>query len=156
MKTDPFVIEHTYKASVERLWKALTEPEELKQWYFDIPTFMPVTGFEFEFLSGPHENKKYLHVCKVLEVVPYKKIAYSWRYEGYDGNSLVTFDLIGEKDVTRLKLTHEGLHTFPVEEPDFSLERFAEGWTWIIGTALRLHVEKPISRPSSQTINFEI
>lgn len=65
---------------------------------------------------------------KEKEVAPYKKIAYSRRYEGYEGNSPVTFDLFDERGQARLKLTHEGLYTFPGEGPDFSYERFAEGW----------------------------
>ena len=154
MKTEPFVIEQSYKATVERVWKALTDSGEMRTWYFDIADFDPVPGFEFEFVSGPDEKRQYLHKCKVTEVVPGQRIAYSWRYEGYEGNSLVTFDLTDERGLAKLKLTHEGLYTFPQGEPDFSPESFAEGWTWIIGTVLKLHVEKPVARQSQSSYNF--
>jgi len=156
MKTEPFIIEQVFKATVERVWKALTDSEEMKHWYFDIPDFMPVPGFEFEFLAGPEDLRKYLHVCKVTEVVPGEKIAYSWRYEGYEGNSLVTFELFDERGLARLKLTHEGIHTFPQGDPEFSWESFAEGWTWIIGTVLKLHVEKAGRPPFKANNNIEI
>lgn len=49
-------------------------------------------GFEFEFIIE-HEGAKYHHVCKVTEAIPHRKIAYTWRYKGEPGDSLVTFEL---------------------------------------------------------------
>lgn len=144
MKNEPFVIEKTYNAPVERVWKAISNSEEMKQWYFDIPAFRPEPGLEFEFVAGPEEERHYRHLCKVTEAVPYHKLAYMWRYDGYEGNSLVSFELLAEGESTRLKLTHEGLETFP-SKPDFSQESFAQGWTGLIGTALKEYVENPIS-----------
>lgn len=84
-----------------------------------------------------------MHLCKVTEVVQGKKLTYSWRYDGFEGNSFVTFELFPEGNKTRLKLTHAGLETFPVTaNKDFAKENFAEGWTAIIGTSLKEFVEK--------------
>jgi uncharacterized protein YndB with AHSA1/START domain len=154
MITQPLIIEQTYKAPLERVWKSITDNEEMKKWYFDIPDFKAVPGFEFEFESGPDETRQYLHKCKITEVAPGQKLAYTWRYEGYEGNTLVTFELFDEAAKTRLKLTHEGLHTFPQDNPDFSRESFTEGWNWIIGTVLKLHVEKALSQQSHTSYNF--
>jgi uncharacterized protein YndB with AHSA1/START domain len=74
--------------------------------------------------------------------VPGKKLQYSWRYEEYEGNSFVTFELFPEGDKTRLKLTHEGLETFPMSNPDFDKKNFQQGWTSIIGTSLMKFVEQ--------------
>jgi hypothetical protein len=43
---------------------------------------------------------------------------------------------------THLKLTHEGLETFPADNPDFAKGNFVEGWNWIIGTSLKEFLEK--------------
>ncbi|HEY8895376.1 MAG TPA: SRPBCC domain-containing protein, partial [Niastella sp.] len=59
----------------------------------------------------------------------------------YEGNSFVTFELYPEGNGTRLKLTHEGLETFPMN-PDFAKKNFMEGWTQIIGTSLKEFLEK--------------
>lgn len=142
MKNEPFVIEKTYDAPREKVWKAITNSEEMKQWYFDIPGFVPEIGFEFQFVAGPNENRQYKHLCKITDVVEDEKLAYNWRYEGFEGDTQVTFELFSEGQLTRIKLTHEGLETFPSNLPDFSRESFAEGWTWIIGTALKEFVEK--------------
>ncbi|MGI8635288.1 MAG: SRPBCC family protein [Segetibacter sp.] len=102
--------------------------------------FRPELGFEFRF-EGGKDGRSYVHVCKITEGIPGKKISYSWTYEGYEGYSVVTFELFDEGSATRLKLTHDGLATFPQNNPDFARENFAEGWTYITGTSLANFVD---------------
>jgi uncharacterized protein YndB with AHSA1/START domain len=133
------VIERTYNAPAARLWKALTDVDEMRGWYFDLKEFKPEVGFEFEFIVE-HEGAKYHHLCKIMEIIPQKKIAYTWRYAGEEGNSLVTFELFPDGNETRLKLTHEGLETFP-KLPAYARTNFEKGWTEIIGSSLKQYVE---------------
>jgi uncharacterized protein YndB with AHSA1/START domain len=142
MSTAPFVIERILNASIEVVWKAITEKDQMKQWYFDLAAFRAEVGFEFEFIGGPEDGIQYQHVCQVTEVIPERKLTYSWRYEGYDGISYVTFELTAEGQSTHIKLTHTGLETFPASNPDFAKENFAQGWTEIIGSSLKAYVEK--------------
>jgi uncharacterized protein YndB with AHSA1/START domain len=137
------VIERTFNASVARVWKALTDVEEMRRWYFDLKEFKPEVGFEFEFIVE-HEGMKYCHLCQITEVIPQKKLAYTWRYKGHEGNSLVTFELLANGDKTRLTLTHEGLETFPTT-PSFARKNFMEGWTQIIGSSLKEFVEGDVA-----------
>ena len=141
MKNDPFIIEQTYSAPSLKVWKAITNRNDMKQWYFDLAEFKPEVGFEFQFLAGTNE-KKYLHRCKISEAISGRKLTYSWRFDGYEGNSFVTFELYEEGKNTRLKLTHAGLETFSKNNPDFAKESFAKGWTFIIGTSLKEFIEK--------------
>lgn len=142
MKQSPVIIERTYNAPVERVWKALTEKEKMKQWYFDLNDFKPQIGFEFSFAGKGHKGQEYIHLCKITEVITNKKIAYSWQYKEYPGNSLVTFELFEEdKHKTRVKVTHEGIETFP-EGEDFATASFRVGWTELMGNLLKNFVEK--------------
>lgn len=141
MKQTPFVIEQTYNAPVEKVWKAITDVNQMRQWYFDLKDFKPEVGFEFQF-EGGKDNDVYVHLCKVTEVETGKKLTHSWRYEGYEGNSFVTWELFPEGDKTRVKLTHSGLETFPQHDPNFKRESFAGGWTHITGISLKNFVEK--------------
>jgi uncharacterized protein YndB with AHSA1/START domain len=141
MPTNPFIIERTYNATADQVWQAITDKDKMKQWYFDLPEFKAEVGFEFSFPGGPPE-KSYLHLCKVTEVVTGKKLTYSWRYDGYEGNSFVTFELLPEGNNTTLKLTHKGLESFPANNPDFAKENFAAGWNDIIGNSLKEFLEK--------------
>lgn len=140
MKDEPFLIERTFSAPIEKVWKAITDKNEMKLWYFDLAEFKAEVGFKFQFVGGPPE-REYLHLCEVTEVVTGKKLTYSWRYDGYKGNSFVTFELFGEGDSTRLKLTHAGLETFPKENTDLAKHNFEEGWTAIIGESLKKYLE---------------
>lgn len=137
MDDRPIVIEQSFKSSAEKIWNAITDKDEMKQWYFDLKEFKPEVGFEFRFLAGESEDNQYLHICKITEVIPGKKIAYSWRYNGYEGISYVSFELFPEGKRTRLKLIHSGLETFPESNPDLAKENFAAGWKQIIGNSLK-------------------
>ena len=137
---EAIVIERTFKAPAARVWKALTDVEEMRHWYFDLKEFRPAVGFEFEFVVE-HKGMKYHHLCKITEVIPQKKLVHTWRYKGHEGDSLVTFELFSEGNETRLKLTHQGLETFP-QTPSFARQNFMEGWTQLIGTSLKEFLEK--------------
>ena len=134
--------EVSLNAPVSKVWKAITDKNDMKQWYFDLVEFKPEVGFEFEFYAGD-EKKKWLHLCKITEVVIGKKLIYSWRYDGYAGISYVIFELFKEGKGTRLKLTHNGLESFPSDEvPEFRRENFDAGWTSLIGTSIKEFVER--------------
>ena len=133
------VIERTFNSPVARVWQALTDVEQMRQWYFDLKEFKPTVGFEFEF-TVEHKGNTYRHLCQVTEAVPEKKIAYTWRYDRYPGDSLVTFELFPSGDKTQLKLTHQGLESFP-KAPDFEKKSFEAGWT-----ALTADLQKFVDR----------
>ena len=141
MTNEPFVIERTLNAPLEKVWKAITDKDQMKQWYFDLAEFKPVVGFEFEFTAGSKEVS-YLHKCRITTVEVNKKLAYTWAYEGYPGNSEVTIELVAEEDKTKLTLTHTGLDTFPADIKDFARSSFEKGWTYIIGTSIVKFFEK--------------
>ncbi len=139
MKQEPFIIERTYNAPIKKVWQAIKDKDQMKEWYFDLAAFKAEVGFEFQFIGGSPE-KKYVHLCKVTEVVVNRKLTYSWSYEGYPGMSLVTFELSPDGEKTHLKLTHAGIDSFP-DEKDFARTSFAKGWTHIIGTNLENFLE---------------
>lgn len=142
MENKAIVIEQNLPSSIENIWKTITDKAAMKQWYFDFQEFKPEVGFEFQFWGGPAEDRQYLHLCKITEVVHCRKLAYSWQYEGYNGNTTVSFELFPEENQTKLRLTHEGLESFPSNNPDFGRENFVEGWNWIIRTSLKEYIEK--------------
>jgi len=136
---EPIVIERIFNAPVARVWEALADVDQMREWYFDLKEFKPQVGFEFDF-AVEHEGNSYHHLCRVTEVIPEKKIAYTWSYKDEPGNSLVTFELFSEDNKTRLKLTHTGIETFP-KTPAYARKNFEAGWTAIIGSELKQFVE---------------
>lgn len=141
MENSPFVIERIYNAPPDKVWKAITDPGQMKQWYFDLPDFRPEVGATFDFWGGD-ETKKFHHLCEVEEVIEGKKLSHTWRYAEFPGNSLVTWELFAEEDKTRVVLTHSGLETFRGDiHPEVKKENFAMGWTEILGKMLKEFVE---------------
>jgi uncharacterized protein YndB with AHSA1/START domain len=148
MKNEPLIIEYNFNAPAIKIWKALTNKNQMKQWYFDISPkdssiigFKAEVGFEFQFEGTGKDGKRFLHLCKITEVEYCKKLTYGWRFEGYEGNSFVTFELFaGGENQSRLKLTHSGLETFP-QTTDFAKQNFVDGWTYIIGKSLKEFLE---------------
>jgi len=141
MTTTAFTIERTFNAPAEKVWKALTDIKEMKQWYFDLAEFKAEVGFEFHFYGQGKKGEQYLHNCKVTEVIPGQKLSYSWCYDKFAGYSEVSFELFEEGNTTRLKLTHTGLESFPANNPDFAKESFTQGWTELIGISLKNYVQ---------------
>lgn len=137
----PLTLERTYDASAEKVWEAITNPEQMKVWYFNLPGFRAELGYQFQFKGGPSPEKQYLHLCEVTEVVPGKKLSYSWRYDGYEGISYVTFALFPKGSKTLLRLTHRGLHTFPASNPDLGASNFVAGWTGFLDKRLKAFLD---------------
>ena len=142
MNNEPLIIERVLNAPAGKVWDAITDKNVIRQFGFDITEFKPEVGFEFRFDAVKNKDITFRHICVVKEVLPGKKLSYSWRYEGYAGDSLVTFELFAEGDKTRLLLTHTGLETIEVNGPDFARANFNMGWTEIIGAILKRIVEK--------------
>lgn len=140
MNHSPIIKEVTLRATVEQVWSALTQADKMRRWYFDIPEFQPEVGFCFEFW-GETEDKKYLHKCEIKDVILFQKLSYSWRYEGLSGESLVTFEITPLSGQVLLRLTHDGIESFPSENPDLHKENFDGGWEAIIKDSLRNYVD---------------
>ena len=140
MSAQPIIVEKIVNAPVARVWKAITNKSQMKEWYFDIASFEPKVGFEFQFEGGTPE-KSYTHLCKITEVVENKKLQHTWSYKGYEGVSVVTWELTDMGSKTKVKLTHTGLETFPKIE-DFARKNFEAGWNSIVLDLLPTYVEK--------------
>jgi len=138
MKNEPVVIERTLNAPVEKVWKAIADKDQMKQWYLNLAEFKPEVGFAFSFEGGP---ERLLHLCKITKVEYGKILQYTWRFGDYEGDSLVTWELLPDGSSTKLRLTHEGIETFPSDKLG-SKEEFAEGWVHLMESSLKDYLEK--------------
>lgn len=140
--TKTLTITAEFDAQRELVWRALTERDLMRQWYFDLTEFRAEVGFKFEFWAGEDHGKQWKHLCEVTEVEPETKIGYSWKYDGYSGISYVLFELFDANGGTLLKLTHSGIDTFPADVPELALHNFETGWNHIINNSLKNFLEK--------------
>ena len=146
MKTNesskPIVVEQIFNFPVSIVWEAITNLDHMKSWFFNnIPAFKPVVGFQTKFMvqSG---DRNFTHFWKIIEVIPYRRIKYRWSYEEYEGEGFVTFDLSEKGSKTILRLTNEGLETFPKNIPEFKRESCKAGWDFFIRKNLKDFLER--------------
>jgi|SRR6185503_1165688 len=143
MKSEPVIVERVYNAPLKTVWDAITDIEKMKQWYFPmLEEFEPEIGFETRF-DVSHNGKVFVHIWKINEVVPFRKISYEWKFGGYPGDSIVSWELFPDGEGTRIVLTHTGIGSFRGDlHPDLTAQNFEAGWTSFIGTALKNFVEE--------------
>jgi uncharacterized protein YndB with AHSA1/START domain len=141
---EPIVVERTYRAPIARVWRAITDEKEMPLWFFEpIRSFRPEAGFETRF-TVRNDGRDYVHAWRVTEVVPERRIVYEWLYPGVPGESFVVWELSETADGTTLRLTHNGVETFPQDgDPAFRVESGRAGWNFFLGERLKAHVEKP-------------
>ncbi|MGD2271739.1 MAG: SRPBCC domain-containing protein [Desulfobacterales bacterium] len=138
---DPIIVEQFFNTSIESVWKAITNVDQMRQWYFEnIPSFKPEVGFETQF-NVQSQDRNFLHMWKVTEVIPQRLIRYNWKFEGYQGDSYVVFELFKENNLTKLQLTAQVLEDFPEDIPEFKRESCVGGWTYFIKKSLKEFLE---------------
>jgi uncharacterized protein YndB with AHSA1/START domain len=116
------------KASAEKVWQALTDKSQMKEWYFHIPDFELKVGATFNFFEPGGENQIH-HRCQIQEIVPNKKISYTWAYPSHSkGKSMVTWLLKEESGAIEVTLQHEGIECFIDAGPEFAPESCQMGW----------------------------
>lgn len=126
------VITRVLPFSREQIFRAWTEPEQMKKWFgpgeFTVP-FAEAdarTGGAYRIGMKPPDGGDVFYVGGVFqEFVPPEKLAFTWRWESEGpegGKTLVTVQLRPQGDGTELTLTHQ---RFPSEE---AKQHHNEGW----------------------------
>ena len=142
MNNAPIIIEQLYHVPVAKVWTAITDKNEMKEWYFIIEDFNLREGAEFNF-SVSFEDVVYHHRCVIKEIVPKNKFCHTWTHPSQSkGESVVTWELQSLNEGTKVTLIHTGVENFADAGADFSRENYAAGWEDILGTSLRNYLSK--------------
>ena len=138
----PIVVEQDFDRSVSDVWNAITKIGEMRKWYFEnIPDFKAEAGFVTQFVVESGE-RNFLHLWKVTEVDPQRKVVYNWKYQGIPGDSYVTFEVSGDEKSARLRVTTLVQESFPEDIPEFSRESCLGGWTYFIKDRLKAYLDE--------------
>jgi uncharacterized protein YndB with AHSA1/START domain len=114
----------------ETVWEYLTKPERMAQWLMK-NDFQPIVGHDFQFRTNPIPSLDFdgIFYCKVLEVVPCKKLSYSWKSGPGEGkitlDSVVVWKLQPTDKGTELFLEHSG---FAKDENLNFYNGLTDGW----------------------------
>jgi len=110
------------------VWEYLTKPELIEQWLMK-SDLKPVVGHRFQFTTRPLPQFNFDGVmnCRITEVVPNERLAYTWQ-GGMNGvitlDSLVVWTLTEKDGGTELLLEHSGFS----EASQMALGPMNEGW----------------------------
>jgi uncharacterized protein YndB with AHSA1/START domain len=124
----------------QRVWEYLTKPELMEQWLMK-NNFRPIVGADFQFQTNPIPSLDFdgIFYCQVLEIVPLKKLSYSWRSGPGGGeitlDSVVVWKLEATESGTELFLEHSGFAR--VENLAF-YNGLTDGWLKNINKILNL------------------
>jgi len=137
------VIQRVFDLPVNKVWRALTEPEQFKKWWgprgFSCPYSQMearVGGKYLNCMRGP-DGKEYWSTGVVKEFVPQKKLVISDSFSDKNGNIktasehglpgdwpselLISFELEEADGATKLRLHHEGI-------PEEAHDDCVKGW----------------------------
>jgi uncharacterized protein YndB with AHSA1/START domain len=146
---DAVVGEIHIAAPPDRVFQALIDPKQVKQWWtseacpIDTFTMQPRKGGRWEYDSTPstraHNGVSKFH-CEgeVLEYDPPRTLAYSWVanwHEDKKRRTVVRWELTPKSGGTQVKITHSGLAQEPGARKDYS-----GGWVGVV-TQLKQFVE---------------
>ena len=129
---EPITVEITLSFPIEKVWSAITELPQMHKWFFEeIENYEPVVGFETRF-NVKSESRVFPHLWNVTEVNFPHEITTNWKYEGYTGNSLVTFKLESKNNGTQIKVITKIVEDFTDDIPEFQPESCIAGWEYFL------------------------
>ena len=129
-------------ASPEVVFNAITNPEELTQWFPDQAILEPKVGGKIKFSFYKEEDREhrsfdFFPEGTIIEFIPNKRISYTWQEPNTPDfpRTVVTWELEKiEDDKTRVKLLHTGFEGGKLFKHD-------EGWSHFLNQ-LRKYCEK--------------
>ena len=109
-------------APAAKVWEHITDPKKIAGWLME-NDFEPKVGKEFS-MSCNTEGEI---ACVVKEIVPERKLVYSFRSDDIPVETLVTITLVREGNGTRLTLVHSGWDALPPDQQRIA-DPYDGGW----------------------------
>lgn len=138
-------------APVEVVWRALTEPEQIRRWFADDVDLAAEVGYRGSL--GFADNGAGLAVSFQVTVVsaqPARTFSYRWQHPSgveavEDNSTLVEFTLTPEGDGTRLRVVETGVEQlgWAAEQQQSFVEEHSSGWLTYLGRLNDLIAQRP-------------
>lgn len=128
--------EMDYEVPLRDLWEAITNSENFKKWYFEIPHFSLVPDDTFEFYD---RSKTHKHRCTIISCENEKKLVHTWELPD-ESNAITTVEWSVKKidhEHSKLTVTHSGIEGFKDGGESLSEAKLQEGWDRIVHVYLR-------------------
>ena len=107
-QTEAISFEFDFPHKPEKVWRALTDPDLLKEWLLPTIGFKLERGAAFTFNTEPVGGWDGVVQCRVADVEPLRKLTYNW--DVGDMATVVTFTLTPTPTGTRMVLVQSGFN----------------------------------------------
>jgi uncharacterized protein YndB with AHSA1/START domain len=108
------VISRTYPASVERVFKAWTDANQLGQWFAPTDDYTTKANVDLRIgreyrIAITHKGGNVHTIVGTYHLIePPRKLVYTWRWDnGPAADTLVTVDFAPDGEATKVTITHE-------------------------------------------------
>lgn len=125
------VIEREMAHPPEKVWRALTQADLVKEWLME-GDFQAAVGHKFDFRARPVATWDGVIHCEVLVVEAYKRLSYTWSALGLD--SVVRFTLTPTEKGTMVRVEQSGFRS----EQDAAYKGAKYGWQKFTGALEQL------------------
>ncbi len=135
---DAIIREIIVTADKERVYKAISDPEQIVTWFPDVVEGSLEVGERpiFMFTEQEHKTSAYIEAAN-----PFEYFAYRWVPGGAGivgdvltvPNTLVEFFIEETEQGTKVTLKESGFSSLPAEVAQESLEQNSGGWEYMMG-----------------------
>ena len=105
-QTDSLSFEIDLPHSPDKVWRALTDPDLLREWLLPVIDLELETGAAFTFRTQPYPGWDGTVNCRFVEIEPQRNLSYTWTVPFLD--TIVTFTLMPTQSGTQLSLVQSG------------------------------------------------
>ncbi len=131
-QTDAISFDFDLQHPPEKVWRALTDPELMKDWLLPVLDFKLEPGAAFTFKTQAYPGWDGTVNCKLIDVEAPRKLSYAWTVPFLD--TVVTFTLTPTSSGTRLSLVQSGFKA--EQKQEFGGARY--GWKLMGGKLVEL------------------
>jgi uncharacterized protein YndB with AHSA1/START domain len=132
MEKPKFVHVTHIRTTPQKLWRALTQPEFTRRYWFETwqeSEWKPGASWRLRIPDGGVADSG-----EIVEIEPQRRLVLTWRHElnpemREEGFSRLTYEMEPQGDSVRLTVIHQ------VDKPGSKLlESVSEGWPWILAS----------------------
>lgn len=122
----------TVKSTVGELWYALTDSDELENWWGENVKLQAKVGGVFREEWEDDDGNDQLATGKVLAVKDKKEITFTWKEKGWPKSAVTecTLKITNKDGKVGLTVSHSGWETLPEDRRKQVMKDFKVGWQY--------------------------
>ncbi|WP_374078385.1 SRPBCC domain-containing protein [Bdellovibrio bacteriovorus] len=120
------------RATASEIWGALTDTDELENWWSEDVVIEPKVGGKFREAWEDDDGKAQLASGKILAVKAKQEIKFTWKEKDWHKDAVTecTFSIKDDKSQRIITVHHIGWETLPEAKRAQAIKDFTIGWKY--------------------------